>query len=109
MVSECFRYAVRILPEWMSGCVRNTHLWAAAVEKAGSTDVDKVKEAAQGVEFKAPEGLVKIEGENQHLWKPVRIGEVTGDGLIKEIWSTESTVKPDPYLKTYEWAKGLSN
>lgn len=31
------------------------YLWAKAVEKAGSTDVDKVKEAAGGIEFSAPE------------------------------------------------------
>ncbi|WP_231037739.1 urea ABC transporter substrate-binding protein [Pectinatus frisingensis] len=85
------------------------YLWAAAVEKAGSTDVDKVKGAAKGLEFKAPEGTVKIEGENQHLWKTVRIGEVQADGSIKEIWSTPDPVRPDPYLKTYDWAKGLSN
>ncbi|TWH45032.1 urea ABC transporter substrate-binding protein [Sporomusa sp. KB1] len=85
------------------------HLWAQAVTKAGTTDIEKVKEAAKGIEFQAPEGLVKIEGENQHIWKPVRIGEVTEDGLIKEIWSTGKTVRPDPYLKTYDWAKGISN
>ena len=85
------------------------HLWAQAVAKAGTTDIEKVKEAAKGIEFQAPEGLVKIEGENQHIWKPVRIGEVTEDGLIKEIWSTGKTVRPDPYLKTYDWAKGVSN
>lgn len=85
------------------------YLWAAAVEKAGSTDVDKVKAAAKGLEFKAPEGTVKIEGENQHLWKPVRIGEVQADGSIKEIWSSGEAVRPDPYLKTYDWAKGLSS
>lgn len=85
------------------------YLWVQAVEKAGSFEVDKVKEAAKGIEFKAPEGTVKIEGENQHIWKPVRIGEVQEDGLIKEIWSTSETVRPDPYLKTYDWAKGLSD
>jgi len=85
------------------------HLWAEAVKKAGSFEVEKVKEAAKGLEFKAPEGLVKIEGENQHLWKPVRIGEVQEDGLIKEIWSSSEAVRPDPYLKTYDWAKGLSD
>ncbi|MBB5336034.1 urea transport system substrate-binding protein [Pectinatus brassicae] len=85
------------------------YLWAAAVEKAGSTDVDKVKAAAKGLEFNAPEGKVKIEGENQHLWKTVRIGEVQADGSIKEVWSTPGPVRPDPYLKTYDWAKGLAN
>lgn len=101
--------ADRVTDDPIEAAYDQVYLWAAAVEKAGSTDVAKVKEAAKGIEFKAPEGLVKIEGENQHLWKPVRIGEVTEDGLIKEIWSTEKPVKPDPFLKSYDWAKGLSN
>lgn len=85
------------------------YLWAEAVKKAGSTDVEKVKDAAKGIEFNAPEGLVRIEGDNQHVWKTVRIGEVMEDGLIKEIWSTGEPVRPDPYLETYDWAEGLSN
>jgi len=84
------------------------YLWAAAVEKAGSTDVDKVKEAAAGLTFEAPEGLVTIDGETQHIYKPVRIGEVQADGMIKEIYSTPEPVKPDPFLKGYEWAAGLA-
>lgn len=82
------------------------YLWKAAVEKAGSFEVDKVKEAiASGeISFEAPEGTVTINGENQHLTKPVRIGEVKEDGLIYEVYSTSSVVDPDPYLKSYEWA-----
>lgn len=101
--------ADRVTDDPIEAAYDAVYLWSAAVTKAGATDVAKVKEAAKGIEFKAPEGLVKIEGENQHIWKPVRIGEVTEDGLIKEIWSTEKTVKPDPFLKSYDWAKGLSN
>ncbi|HWQ72129.1 MAG TPA: urea ABC transporter substrate-binding protein [Desulfitobacteriaceae bacterium] len=101
--------ADRVTDDPIEAAYDGVYLWAEAVKKAGSTDVDKVKEAAKGLEFKAPEGTVKIEGENQHLWKPVRIGEVMEDGLIKEIWSTPEAVKPDPYLKSYDWAKGLSN
>ena len=84
------------------------YLWAAAVEKAGTTDVDAVKEAAAGISLDAPEGKITIDGENQHIYKPVRIGMVNADGLIDEVWSTPEPVKPDPYLKGYEWAAGLS-
>ena len=84
------------------------YLWAAAVEKAKSFDVDKVKKAADGIAFKAPGGTVKIDGDTQHLYKTVRIGQITGDGQFKEVWNSGEPVKPDPYLKTYEWAKGLS-
>lgn len=84
------------------------YLWKAAVEKAGSVEVDKVKEAAKGIEFAAPEGKVTVDGDNQHIYKTVRIGEVGTDGQFKELWNSGEPVKPDPYLKSYEWAKGLS-
>ncbi len=85
------------------------YLWKAAVEAAGSTNVDKVRAAAGGITFDAPEGTMTIDGDNQHMYKPVRIGRINADGLIDEIWSTGDPVKPDPYLKTYDWAAGLSN
>ncbi|MUT67707.1 urea ABC transporter substrate-binding protein [Paenibacillus sp. NEAU-GSW1] len=83
------------------------YLWKAAVEKAGSTDVAKVKEAAKDLEWDAPEGKVKIDGETQHIYKTVRIGEVQADGQFKELWNSGSAVKPDPYLKGYEWAASI--
>jgi urea transport system substrate-binding protein len=85
------------------------YLWAAAVEKAGSTDVDKVKEAAKGLEWDAPEGKVKIDGDTQHLYKTVRIGEVEPSGQFKELWNSGEPVKPDPYLKSFTWAASLSS
>lgn len=85
------------------------YLWAAAVEKAGSIDVAKVKEAAKGLEWDAPEGKIKIDGDNQHIYKTVRIGEVQADGQFKELWNSGEPVKPDPYLKGYEWASSLSS
>jgi urea transport system substrate-binding protein len=85
------------------------YLWKAAVEKAGTTDVEKVKAAAKGIEFKGPEGTVKIDGDNQHIYKTVRIGEVQPNGQFKELWNSGQAVKPDPYLKSYSWAAGLSS
>ena len=85
------------------------YLWKMAVEKAGSTDVAKVKEAAKGIQFKAPGGLVTIHGTNQHVAKTVRIGVVRTDGQIDEVWNSGAPVVPDPYLDTYTWAKGIRN
>lgn len=83
------------------------YLWKKAVEKAGSADVDKVKAAAKGLEFDAPEGKVKIDGDNQHIYKIARIGEVQPDGQFKELWNSAKPVKPDPYLTGYDWAPGI--
>lgn len=86
------------------------YLWKMAAEKAGSVDVAKVKAAiaAGAGELAAPEGMVKLDPENHHTWKTVRIGKVQPDGLIAEVWSTGKPIHPDPYLKAFPWAKGLS-
>ncbi len=83
------------------------YLWAKAVEKAGSTNPEKVKAAAAGLTFQAPEGLVTVNGENQHITKTARIGKINGEGLIDEVWASDGPIEPDPFLKTYDWAKGL--
>ncbi|MSQ07565.1 MAG: urea ABC transporter substrate-binding protein [Dehalococcoidia bacterium] len=85
------------------------YLWKMAVEKAGSTDVAKVKEAAKGIQFNAPGGPVTIHPTNQHVAKTVRIGKVRADGLIDEIWASPAPVVPDPYLDSYTWAAGIRN
>ena len=85
------------------------YMWAAACEKAGSFDVEDVRMAAKGLSFTAPEGTVTIDGANQHLYKQVRIGKIRENGLIDEIWATPGAIKPDPYLSTYDWAKGLQD
>ena len=82
------------------------YLWKAACEAADSFETDAVLDALHSgeISFDAPEGTVTVNGENQHLAKPVRIGEVGEDGLIYEIYSTDEAVEPDPYLTTYDWA-----
>ena len=83
------------------------HLWAMACEKAGTFEVEPVRIAAKGLSFQAPEGTVTIDGGNQHLSKTIRIGKINEDGTIDEIWASKEAVKPDPYLSTYAWARGL--
>jgi len=83
------------------------YLWKAAVEKAGSFEVDKVRTAARGIKFNAPEGPVEIHASNQHIYKTVRIGKARADGMFDEVWNSGKPVEPDPYLKTYTWAKDI--
>src|SRR3954452_12765730 len=83
------------------------HLWAKAVEKAGSKNPEKVKAASKGLVYDAPEGKVTIDGANQHIYKTARIGQLRPDGLIDTVFESKGPIKPDPFLKTYPWAKGL--
>src|SRR5579883_1095293 len=85
------------------------YLWAKSVEKAGATDVAKVREAAKGLTFDAPQGTVRIDDNNQHIWEKAYIGKARPDGQFDVIWNSGDSIQPDPYLKTYSWGKGLAN
>ncbi|TDL87066.1 urea ABC transporter substrate-binding protein [Meridianimarinicoccus aquatilis] len=77
-------------------------LWKAAVEKAGSFDVDKVREAQIGVELtNAPEGYVKVH-ENHHLWSKTRVGLAKADGQYEVVFETADLVEPDPFPEGYQ-------
>ncbi|RSX53668.1 extracellular ligand-binding receptor [Bifidobacterium goeldii] len=92
----------------MESAYTSVYLWKGMVEKAKSFDVDKVKAAADGVTFNAPEGKVTVDGENHHIYKTSYIGKIGEDKLIHTVWQSDGPIKPDPYLKGYSWAKSLS-
>ncbi len=74
------------------------HMWAQAVTKAKSTDVDKVRAAMAGQTFNAPSGFVaKMDEKNHHLHKPVFIGEVRADGQFNVVWKTPGPVRAQPW------------
>ena len=83
------------------------NLWASACARAGTFDVEAVRIAAKGISYIAPEGIVTIDGSNQHLYKIIRIGKIDERGQVEELYSSTAPVKPDPYLSTYAWARGL--
>jgi urea transport system substrate-binding protein len=93
----------------MEAAYVSVYLWKNTVEKAKSFDVKAIQDNCGGVTFDAPEGLVTIDGENHHITKTARIGEIHPDGLIYTIWQSQGPIKPDPYLKTYPWAAGLAS
>ncbi|MDO3381888.1 urea ABC transporter substrate-binding protein [Gilvimarinus algae] len=77
-------------------------LWKAAVEKAGSFDIDKVREASPGIELtSAPEGYVKIH-PNHHLWSKTRIGNAKTDGQYEIVYETPELIEPDPFPEGYQ-------
>jgi urea transport system substrate-binding protein len=77
----------------------SVYLFAEAVQRAGTDDVHAVREAARGITFSAPEGLMRIDPDNQHLERFARIGKIRADGQIDIVWSSDAPLKPDPYPK----------
>jgi urea transport system substrate-binding protein len=74
------------------------NMWKQAVEKAGTTDVDKVIPMVGGQTFAAPDGFtIEMDPKNHHLHKPVFIGEVKADGQFNVVWKTPGPIKAQPW------------
>lgn len=96
----------RVTNDPMEAAYIMVYLWKQAVEKAGTADdLEKVRAAAIGQEFDAPEGKVTMNA-NHHISKTVRIGEVREDGLFDIVWSTDEPVEPLPWNQFVPETKG---
>jgi urea transport system substrate-binding protein len=72
-------------------------LWAAAVEAAGTIDVNKVRAALSGLQVKGLTGFtVKLDASNHHLHKPVVIGRIES-GRIVPVSVSKELAPPEPW------------
>lgn len=81
------------------------HLFALALARSGSLDTAKLVEAVHEVEFDSPEGVLKIDPENNHAILTPRIAVCRPDGSFDIVWEGRSPIKPDPYLTSYGFAE----
>jgi urea transport system substrate-binding protein len=73
------------------------NMWVKAVEKAGTTDPDAVKDAIIGVSVPNLSGGYSAMMPNHHITKPVLIGEIQEDGQFAVVWETSGLVAGDAW------------
>jgi len=81
--------AARVTNDPMEATMIGFKMWVQAVEAAGSTDVDPVREKMYGQEVPNLTGGTARMLPNHHLTKPVLIGEIRADGQFDIISQTE--------------------
>jgi urea transport system substrate-binding protein len=109
----------RVTNDPMEATYIGIKMWAQAVDQAGTTDVDAVRQAIGYQKVKAPSGFeIQMDAPNHHLHKPVFIGEVREDGQFDIVWKTDGPIRaqawspfiPDSAKKvanwTYPWVCG---
>jgi urea transport system substrate-binding protein len=87
----------RVTNDPMEAHVIGFDMWVKAVEKAGTTDVDKVSDAIIGIEVPNMTGGTATMLPNHHLTKPVLIGEIQADGQFETVWQTDGLVPGDAW------------
>ncbi|PRY69306.1 urea ABC transporter substrate-binding protein [Halomonas ventosae] len=83
------------------------NMWTEAVRKAGTTEVDAVKDAIIGVSVPNLSGGYAAMMPNHHITKPVLIGEIQDNGQFSIVWETPSTVAGDAWSDYLEGSRDL--
>ncbi len=109
----------RVTNDPMEATYIGIRMWAQAVEQAGTTEIDAVRQAVGNQVVRAPSGFdIVMDAKNHHLHKPVLIAEVREDGQFDIVWNTEGPVRADawsPFIPdsaekvadwTYPWVCG---
>ena len=94
-------------PQWATLGYIGVMYAAAAMEKAKSTDPDKVIDALPGIEAANLTGGMSKMLPNHHITKPVLIGEIRADGQIDTVWKTPGLVAGDAWSKVLDGSKDL--
>jgi urea transport system substrate-binding protein len=83
------------------------NLWVKAVQKAKTTDVEKVLAALPGLETPNLTGGIAKVLPNHHITKPVYIGEVKADGQFNTVWKSAGTVPGDAWSDFLPGSKNI--
>ncbi len=94
---EFIKNPKRVTNDPMEAHVIGFNLWVKAVEKAGTTDPDKVGAAIIGLEVPNLTGGTAKMLPNHHITKPVLIGEIQDDGQFVTVWKTDKEVPGDAW------------
>ena len=87
----------RVTNDPMEATYIGFNMWVKAVEKAGSSDSDAVKDALIGVTVPNLSGGYATMMPNHHITKPVFIGEIQADGQFQIVHETSGTVVGDAW------------
>lgn len=89
--------AQRVLDDPMEASYVGVQLWANALRRSGREDMATLKTNLAQQTMAAPEGIVAVDADTQHLWKPVRIGRMRADGQFDIVWQSPRSMAPDPF------------
>ena len=99
----------RVSNDPMEAHVIGFNMWVKAVEKAGTTDADKVIDSIVGIKVPNLTGGMSEMLPNHHITKPVLIGEVQEDGQFETVWQTEGLVAGDAWSDHLPGSKDLKS
>jgi urea transport system substrate-binding protein len=72
-------------------------LWKQAVEEAYTAETSEVRKYLRRQSRNAPEGIVSVDYDTLHTWRPFHLGKIRPDGQFDVVWKLAKPVRPVPF------------
>jgi len=72
-------------------------LWRQAVEEADTDDTTEIRKYLRRQSRNAPEGIVSVDYDTLHTWRPFYLGKIRPDGQFDVVWSLSKPIRPVPF------------
>lgn len=81
----------------IASAYNSVKLWEQAVAEARTDATVEVRKHLRRQTRDAPEGIVSIDFETLHTWRPFYLGKVRRDGQFDIVWSLDKPIRPVPF------------
>jgi transcriptional regulator with PAS, ATPase and Fis domain/ABC-type branched-subunit amino acid transport system substrate-binding protein len=90
-------FGTEIISAVMESTYYSVWLLVEAIRRAESLETDALRRALRGLTFQAPQGTIRVDDNNQHLWLQTRIARVNQHGEFEIVWESDGMVPPLPF------------
>lgn len=87
----------RPVSDTMEAAYYGVYLWAAAVAKAGTVEVNAVRQALKQQEYTLGDVRISVDASTNHTWKVFQLGRLRSDNSIETIQTAEAPLPPIPF------------
>lgn len=87
----------RVTSDAIATAYTSVKLWAQAVREAEIADPKPLQNHILGQSQNAPEGIVTIDRETRHTWRPFFAGRIRSDGQVDIVWTVDKPIRPVPF------------
>jgi urea transport system substrate-binding protein len=100
--------AERLISDNFQIAYQSVRIWAETVDDVETDDVQAVNRQIIRQSINAPEGIITIDAETRHGWRPFYLGKLRPDGQFEIVWSLLKPIRPIPFPATrtlLEWTR----
>jgi urea transport system substrate-binding protein len=104
--------ADRVTADAVAAAYSSVKLWAQAVVEAETSAVSDVRPSLLRQSLNAAEGVISVDRETQHTYRPFFVGRVRPDGQFEIVLAVNKPIRPNPFpfsRSRADWTKFLDS